>query len=208
MLACSPYKFFAPHCGALYGRASLLAALPCDKLDVADDGLPAPANCGMSRWELGTQNFEALAGAAAAVDYLAERGSRFGGADGDASRRQRLAAAWRAVGAHEDELKARFLVGAAAMRGVRVLGVTDTTRLHQRTPTFAVEKEGLAAAALAEAFCAQGIWCTAGNHYATFWAAQSGGSTSDVDGMTRLGLLHYNTLEEVDRILEALERAA
>ena len=119
-LACSPYKFFGPHSGALFGRAELLRLMPVDKLAVADDGLPTESNCGMSRWEVGTQNFEALAGVAAAVDYIAALGQRFGGADATASRRQRLGAAWHAIGAHEDELKVKFLDGASSVSGLRV----------------------------------------------------------------------------------------
>lgn len=206
-LACSPYKFFGPHSGVLFGRAELLAVLPVDNLAAQDDGLPRDANCHMSRWELGTQNFEALAGVTAAVDYLASVGPRFGGAEVGAPRRVRLDAAWRAIVAHERELKARFLEGAAAVNGLRVLGVTDMSRLELRTATFAVAKTGRAQAELCEALCARGIWCTAGNHYASFWEKYGGGLATVEEGMTRIGLLHYNTLEEVDRILRALDEA-
>ena len=108
---CSPYKFFGPHSGTLFGRRSLLEALDCDRLDLSDDGLPSADNCGMSRWELGTQNHEALAGVGAAVDYLASLGGRAGGgaADQPASRRKKLQAGFAAIEAHEDELKVRAL---------------------------------------------------------------------------------------------------
>ena len=92
---------------------------------------------------------------------------------------------------------------------MRVLGHVDTSHvaLEARTPTFAISKRGISAAALAEALVKQGIWCTAGNHYAQFWAAQSSGLANNEDGMTRIGFLHYNTLAEVGRVVEAIERA-
>jgi len=161
----------------------------------------------MSRWEIGTQNFEALAGVTAAVDYITGLGKRFGGAAPDAPRRELLDAAWRAVVAHENELKVRFLEGAALIKGLRLLGVTDPKRAQLRTATFAVAKEGHSAQGLAETLSAKGIWCTGGNHYASFWSAFSGELTSNEEGMCRLGFLHYNTLAEVERVLQVLEES-
>ncbi|CAJ1328188.1 unnamed protein product [Effrenium voratum] len=112
-LACSPYKFFGPHSGVLYGRSEKLQSLPADRLDCSDNSLPSAENCNMSRWELGTQNYEALAGVAAAVEYLAAVGDRFGGAVPGSSRTERLETGFRAITAHENELKQRFLVGLA-----------------------------------------------------------------------------------------------
>ncbi|CAK0841979.1 unnamed protein product [Prorocentrum cordatum] len=196
MLACSPYKFFGPHSGVLFGRSELLAELPVDRLDVQDDRLPCDDNCHMSRWEVGTQNHEALAGVVAAVDYLAGLGERFGGADAGAPRRDRLRYAWTAIQAHENELKVRFLEGAERVHGLRVLGVTDPGRVDFRTSTFAIAKDGMTAAELAERLCRRGVWCTAGNHYAGFWGDLSAGLATPDTGMARIGFLHYNTLED------------
>ena len=206
-LACSPYKFFGPHCGTLFGRRELLSTLPVDKLDCADEGLPSEANCWMSRFEIGTGNYEALAGTRAAVDYLAGLGVSFGGADADAPRRAQLEAAWRAIGAHEAELKQRFLEAASKVPGLSLLGVTDTSRLHARTTTFAVRKEGVSPADLAAFLCERGIWTTAGNHYAGFWTEHGGGLANVEEGMCRIGMLHYNTVDEVDRVISALKDA-
>eukprot|EP00435_Cladocopium_sp_Y103_P013254 s2287_g3.t1 len=194
-LACSPYKFFGPHAGVLYGRRATLESLPADRLeswrksrggtDCSDNSLPSIENGNMSRWELGTQNYEALAGVTAAVKYIAQLGDRFGGADVDATMTERIETGFRAICAHENELKCRMLEGLQSIPNVSLLGVADP------------EEE------LANKLCERGIWCTAGNHYAGFW--EKHGAT--VEGMTRLGLLHYNTLEEVDRILEAMEDA-
>lgn len=207
LLACSPYKFFGPHSGLLYASRDLLASLPVDKLDCQTNELPHPENCHMSRWELGTQNFPALAGIAAAVDYIAGLGSRYGGADVAAPRRERLEAAWLAISAHECELKRRFLQGFTSLQGLRLLGVVDPDRTSLRTSTFAVAKEGHSPEQLASALCARGVWCTSGNHYAGFWDEHSGGLARNDAGMVRLSFLHYNTLQEVDRVLSALEDA-
>eukprot|EP00929_Paragymnodinium_shiwhaense_P084549 TRINITY_DN45205_c0_g1_i1.p1 TRINITY_DN45205_c0_g1~~TRINITY_DN45205_c0_g1_i1.p1 ORF type:complete len:408 (-),score=72.65 TRINITY_DN45205_c0_g1_i1:847-1998(-) len=206
-LAASSYKFFAPHAGILFGRSALLQRLAVDNLEAQDDGLPRDDNCHMSRWEVGTQNYEALAGLTAAVDYIAGLGSRFGGAAETADRRARIAAGWQAISAHEDDLKRRFLTGVTSVKGLEVFGITDMNSLQWRTPTFAVAKHGLTQAELCRSLCSKGIWCTSGNHYAGFWDAQSKGLATGQEGMTRIGLLHYNTLEEVDRILEALDSA-
>jgi len=205
-LACSPYKFFGPHAGVLFGREELLRNLRVDRLDCQDDRLPCEATGHMSRFEVGTQSFETLAGIAAAVDYLAGVGSRFGGAAADLTRRQRLEAAWQAIGAHERELKVRFLTGAAELVDVDVLGVRDIERAEERMPTFAVSKRGIFAEDLARALCERGVWCTAGTHYARLWDEHSGGLATNDRGMARISFLHYNTLDEVDRVLDVLKR--
>jgi len=203
-LACSPYKFFGPHSGILYGRHELLQALSPDRLDCQTDDLPTASNANMSRWEVGTQNYETAAGIAAAVDYLADVGVRFGGADAGSSRSTRLDCAWRAITAHESELKSAFLEGAARIRGLNVLGVTDLAQDMKRTATFAVAKTGFTAEQLTDSLCEKGIWCTYGNHYAGFWNEHSGGLATNETGITRLGFLHYNTIEEVEEVVRVL----
>lgn len=230
--ACSPYKFFGPHAGCLYGAREPLSALPFDRLDVQDDGLPSEANCWMSRAEIGTQCHEALAGITACVDYLASLGSS-GGGDGRPSgppggggattsgRRARLLAGWRRVEAHEEELKRAMLEGLVDLnarakdgRGgceVQLLGVHEPApadRPARRTPTFAIAKEGVDADRLVQRLCAAGVWCTSGNHYASLWDEHSGGrATTAGGGMARLGFLHYNTADEIERVLAALREA-
>jgi len=206
-LACSPYKFFGPHAGALYLRRGLAGALPVDRLDCQENRLASEETYQLSRLELGTQNFESLAGIVAAVEYLAQVGVRFGGAVSDSPRRQQLEVAWQAIEAHERELKECFLEGAARVDGLRILGVCDPRRQVDRTPTFAVAKDGQSAEALTATLCARDIWCTSGNHYAGFWDAHSGGLASNDTGMTRIGFLHYNTLDEVERVLGELRAA-
>ena len=210
---CSPYKFFGPHSGVLYGRRSLLESWQVHQLDCATDELPCASNGGMSRWELGTQNHEALAGVTAAVDYLAWLGEAASLGDSNASpqdrsRRERLVAGFGAIEAHEDELKAAFLTGVRAMQrqgvDLEVLGVSEPCRPRSRTPTFAIAKRSRSPEDLAGALCAAGIWTTSGNHYASLWSEHSGGLATAEAGLARLGFLHYNTCDEIERVLQVL----
>jgi cysteine desulfurase family protein (TIGR01976 family) len=203
-LVCSPYKFFGPHSGILYGRKQLLETLAPDRLDCQTDALPTASNCNMTRWEVGTQSYETAAGITAAVDYIAGLGDRFGGTGRESSRATRLDCAWRAIAAHESDMKTAFLEGAAEVRGLHILGVTDVAQEAKRTATFAVAKDGLTAEELTDSLCEKGIWCTYGNHYAGFWSDHSNGLVTNDTGITRLGFLHYNTIAEVQEVVKVL----
>jgi cysteine desulfurase family protein (TIGR01976 family) len=187
-LACSAYKFFGPHTGVLWGRSALLEALEAYKV------VPAP-DSGPGKWETGTQSFESLAGVAAAVDYLASLG-RVG------TRRQRLMVAYTAIREHETALTGRFLAGVAGLPRVRLYGQTDLSRLGERTPTFALEVAGLSAEAAASRLGDQGIHTWSGDYYAVGVMEHLG--VASRGGLLRIGFVHYNTAEEVDRVLEAL----
>ena len=219
LMVVSPYKFFGPHAGVLYGRSELMSPgrLRPYKIRVSDDHLPCEENYSMSRWELGTQNFEAIAGVHACIEYIASLGTRFGGimtgpsitdttgAHVHIGRRERIEAGWAVVEEHERRIKKRFLEGASTIPNLQVLGIQCPTRLSDRTCTFAVRKEGLHPDTLTQLLVKEHqVCCTSGNHYCDFWESVFPG-TSNEDGATRLGFLHYNTLEEVDRVLEALE---
>ena len=193
-LVCSVYKFFGPHVGVLYGRAELLERLPAYKVRPAHDA-----------WETGTQNHEGIAGALAAVEYLAELGRR-SGALRDGSRRQALLAAMSAVAVHERTLAGRLLSGLLAIPGLRVVGPADPDRPEERTPTFAVRLEGWTPRGLAVALAERGIFAWDGDFYATALMERLG--LAELGGVVRLGLVHYNTLEEVERTLTELATLA
>jgi cysteine desulfurase family protein (TIGR01976 family) len=200
-LVTSVYKWFGPHLGALYGRADVLDLLPDYKVRPAHD-----------RFETGTQNFEAIAGAGAAVDYLASVGERFGeGGDGAAagrgsSRRARIVAGMRAIQAREAGLGERLLRGLAAIPGVRIHGIADPARIAERTPTVAITIAGATPRAAAEALGRQGIFTWDGDFYAQALIERL--ELSESGGVLRLGIVHYNTPAEIDRLLEAVERIA
>ncbi len=185
-LAASAYKFFGPHTGMLYGRADLLERLDAYKVR------PAPSS-GPGKWETGTQSFESLAGVTAAVDYLAGLGEGNG-------RRERLAAAFAAIGDHEQALAARFLAGLEELPGVRLYGHPHPGAA--RTPTFAVAVDGVHPDEVQRRLGEQGIFVWSGHYYAVAVMERLG--VLERGGLVRVGFVHYNTAAEVDRVLAAL----
>ncbi len=206
-LACSAYKFFGPHVGILWGRAEIMDSLPAYKVRPAAD-----------HWETGTQNHEGIAGTLAAVEYLAEMGERFGDAVGASSgagagavvagagRRARILAGMRAIEAYEHEMSARVLAGLAQVPGLTVHGLADPGRAGERTPTFAVTLAGWTPRGLAEALAARGIYAWDGDFYATTLVEDLGLAASG--GVVRLGMVHYTTFDEVDRLIGTLHELA
>ena len=193
-LACSAYKFFGPHAGILFGKAAHLRQLTPHKVRPAKDTIPY-------RWETGTQNHEAMAGIAAAVHHLQQIGERFGDAGGDTPRAA-LVAGMNAIGAYEHELAAHLLQGLVQIPDLRLYGLTDQNRLDERVPTFAFTWPRLTPRATAEYLGAQGICCWSGNYYALRLMERLGLEAQG--GAVRIGLAHYNTVEEIDRLLNLL----
>lgn len=200
-LAVSAYKFYGPHTGILYGKYELLDNLEAYKVRPAPGRPPG-------KWETGTQSFESIAGVKAAIDYLAELGARYKDLaaidESDLSGRRRdLRRAMGLIGRHEREISRRFLAGATTVPGLRVYGLTDPERLDERTPTFAVSLEGYTPDEVAEALGRQGIFVWSGHYYAVAVMERLG--LLDKGGLVRIGFVHYNSLEEVDRLLAALQ---
>jgi cysteine desulfurase family protein (TIGR01976 family) len=191
-LICSAYKFFGPHVGILWGKPELLAELPAYKVRPASDTLP-------ERWMTGTQNHEGIAGVLEAIDYLADLGRR---QSPGALRREALAQAYAMIHEHELELCKRLVAGLVELPGVRVWGITDPKRLHERVPTVSITHRKLAPVALADYLGSRGIFAWHGNFYALPLTEALG---LEPDGMVRLGLLHYNTSDEVERLLAVLK---
>ena len=158
-LACSAYKFFGPHVGILWGRASLLRELPAYKVRPATETLPG-------RWMTGTQNHEGIAGAAAAVRYLAGLTPAANGqADGPGTAAFRSAAnrfkryksmsnPWR---------KSSSRTGPAPR--YQVWGIRDLSRLQERVPTLAITLPGHDAGKLAALLARRSIYAWNGNMY-------------------------------------------
>jgi cysteine desulfurase family protein (TIGR01976 family) len=199
-LVTSAYKWFGPHLGAVYGRAEILDRLPDYKVRPAHD-----------RIETGTQNFEAIAGTRAAVDYLASVGERFGAGvandqAGTVGRRARIVAGMEAIRAWEAGLGEQLLRGLASIRGVHIHGIADPARIIERTPTVAITIDGTTPRAAAEALGRQGIFTWDGDFYAQALIERLG--LFSTGGVLRLGIVHYNLPAEVDRLLEALEALA
>jgi selenocysteine lyase/cysteine desulfurase len=192
-LACSSYKFFGPRLGILYGKRDLLQRLRPYKLRVCTERIP-------ERWETGTQNHECLAGLTAAIDYLADLGRHH--APEAATRREAIVAAYDVVQAHERELGEQLINGLLAIYGLTFYGIKDPLRFDQRTPTVAIRMDGYTPQELAAYLGERGIFTWDGNYYAINLTERLGVEKSG--GMLRIGLTHYNTAEEVDRLLAEL----
>ncbi|MBK9941423.1 MAG: cysteine desulfurase-like protein [Kouleothrix sp.] len=200
-LACSPYKFFAPHMGALYGKREHLVRLQPYKVRPASNQTP-------DRWETGTKNHEGLAGVAAAIEYLATLGSQHdrAGPQAASSRRAALLAAMAAIKQYERGLSEQLIAGLLRVPGLTFYGISDPARFEQRTPTVAIRLAGYTPRELAEALGARGIFVWDGNYYAINLTERLG--LEDHGGMVRIGLAHYNTAGEIDRLLQALHDLA
>ncbi|WP_327669622.1 MULTISPECIES: cysteine desulfurase-like protein [unclassified Streptomyces] len=184
-LVCSPYKFLGPHLGVLTGRAELLESLNPDKLLPSSDAVP-------ERFELGTLPYELLAGASAAVDFLADLDA---GARG--SRRERIVASFAALEEHEDALRQRMERGLADLGGV-----TLYSRAERRTPTLLFTVEGRSPAEISRHLADHGIDAPAGSFYALEASRRLG--LGDAGGV-RVGLAPYSSAGDVERLLTALK---
>lgn len=197
-LACSPYKFFAPHMGVIYGKREHLERLQPYKVRPADNATP-------DRWETGTKNHEGLAGVTAAVEYLASlsRGQKSGGGEqGGTTRRAALVSAMTAIKEYERELSDHLVRGLLNVPGLTFYGIREPERFDWRTPTVAINLTGYTPRELAEKLGERGIFTWDGNYYAINLAERLGLEASG--GMVRIGLVHYNTVEEIDRLLAVL----
>lgn len=225
--ACSAYKFFGPHTGMLYGKRERLEALRPYKLRPAPEALPG-------LWMTGTQSHESILGVQAAIDYLADLGRRHIPWD-DAStvelpaaglfseppepppegglaalpphqrvgRREALRAAFAVIQRHEASIFTRLLAGLAALPSVQIYGIVDPHRFHERVATVAFRHARCTPKEVAEKLDAEGIFVWHGNFYALPLTERLG---LEPDGLVRVGLLHYNTMDEVHRLLAALAR--
>jgi cysteine desulfurase family protein (TIGR01976 family) len=181
IVATSPYKFFGPHQGMIGVRRELLASWEPYKLRPASDAVP-------DRWESGTQSHESMAGTIAAIGYIRQ----VGGFD--------------AIGVHERALATRFLEGVGGIPGVRLIGIADPDRVDERTPTFAIRVEGQHPQETSTELARRGIFTWDGHYYAIEVFDRLG--LLDSGGAVRIGFCHYHTLDEVDRVLGALEELA
>ncbi|MBV9750140.1 MAG: cysteine desulfurase-like protein [Acetobacteraceae bacterium] len=190
-LACSPYKFFGPHQGVLWGRAELLERVEAYKVRPA--GIE-----GAHRFETGTPSFEGQAGVLGTIEYLEWLG---GEVDSHAnSRRARLLAAMRASADYERGLGDRLLAGLARIEGLKLFGPPD---MNARVPTFAFTLAGHHPDAVAAHLAAHDIFAWSGHFYAVEVIRRLG--LEDAGGLVRVGLCHYSTADEVDRLIAALK---
>jgi cysteine desulfurase family protein (TIGR01976 family) len=181
--ACSPYKFFGPHCGVLSASPTLLEGLRPDKLLPATDVVP-------ERFEFGTLPYELLAGTTAAVDFLAGLGGT------GENRRERLLSSLALLESYEDELRVELESRLAAIDGATLYG-----KAQRRTPTLLFSVAGLDSSEVAARLAEAGVNAPAGSFYALEASRHLGlGDT----GAVRVGLAPYTNQSDVNRLIEAV----
>jgi selenocysteine lyase/cysteine desulfurase len=157
------------------------------------------------RFETGTGNFEGAAGAVAAVEYLADLGSRYGDAPAGASRRDRILAGMRVIRAYEMDLHRHLAARLQAIERIDIIGLTSEADMDRRTPTAAIRIAGVSPRSAAERLGERGIAVWDGDFYATGLIERLGLAP---EGVVRIGLTHYNTRAEVDRLADELAEIA
>ena len=205
-LVCSTYKFFGPHMGVLYGKHEHLKRLQPYKVRPNTNNIP---NC----WEWGTLNHECIAGIKACVDYWEELGRVAAGPrpawTGQCpvptlTRREAIVAAHRAIHPHERAMTEKMIAGLLQIPGLQLYGISDPNRFDHRCATIAVRIEGHTPLELATRLGDRGFFTWDGNYYALNVTEQL--DVEKTGGFLRIGLVHYNTMEEVERLLAALQK--
>jgi cysteine desulfurase family protein (TIGR01976 family) len=201
-LVCSTYKFFGPHMGVLFGKREHLQRMRPYKVRPLTEAVPL-------RWEWGTLTHECIAGITACVDYFADLGRRAQSHlsdDRGATRRAAVVAAFDQIHHYEHGLMERMIAGLSQIPGLKLYGITDPARFEERCPTFAVRTVDLTQAntplALATKLGDRGFFTWDGNYYALNLTERL--DVEKTGGFLRIGVVHYNTVEEVDRLLTAL----
>ena len=196
-LICSAYKFFGPHVGILYGKRQHLSRLRPYKVKPAPTEIP---DC----WETGTLNFEGLAGLVATIEYLADLGYRI--LPTAENRRTAIVTAMTAIHKYEQELCQHLIMGLLEIPGLTFYGIRDPQRFAWRTPTVGIRLREQTPHAVAKALGDRGIFTWHGHFYALGVTERLGIESSG--GLLRIGLVHYNTLDEINRLLTALAQIA
>jgi len=203
-LVCSAYKFFGPHVGILYGKLELLEDLKAYKVRPAPNNPPG-------KWMTGTQNHEGIAGVLGALEYFEWLGGQFADTqkqslaeEGLSGRRLNLIAAMTAIRAYEFELSRALIEAIGSVPGTHIHGITDTKRLDERVPTVSFTMDGKHPLEIAEALGREGLYVWDGNYYALAVTERLGIESSG--GMVRVGGVHYNSLNEVEKLRDALSK--
>jgi cysteine desulfurase family protein (TIGR01976 family) len=194
-LACSSYKFFGPHLGIVWGREDLLADLYAYKVRPQTSELPY-------KFETGTPQIESLAALHATVEYFEWLGAQ---CSRGATERNAICAAFDAASAYERALMTHLIEGLQRFDGVRIIGIAEPGRFASRVPTVSFTHARRKPAEVARALAAQNVFVWSGHNFALEVVRSLG--IDEEEGVVRIGLAHYNTAEEVERILEAVARA-
>jgi len=192
-LVCSSYKFYGPHLGILWGRESVLAELDAYRCRCASDALSV-------RFETGTPQTELLAGLEATVEYFRWLGEICGYSG---SRREQIAGAFTAATDYENHLTIKLIEALNEIKGLKIHGIADTSRIHDRVPTISFTHATVSPTEIASALAQSGICAWSGHNYAYEVVKQLG--IDEEQGVLRLGIAQYNTEAEIDQTLEVLD---
>jgi len=200
LFVCSSYKLFGPHQGMLWGKRELLEMLEPYKVRPATDAIPG---C----FETGTQSHESMAGTTAAIDYFAWIGETMGGQyqaayDSFQGRRKYVHAAMDCLFAYERDIALHLINGLQQLPGVRIQGITAADAMDRRVPTVSFVVDGVSSHAIAADLAARNIFVWSGDYYAVEVASALG---LDDSGAVRVGPVHYNSVAEIDFLLNCLE---
>jgi cysteine desulfurase family protein (TIGR01976 family) len=190
VLVSSAYKWFGPHMGILWAREDLLAETFAYKVRPAGDDLP-------HKFETGTLSHEGMAGCLGAIEYL----EQFGQGE---TRAKRISAAWDKLVSHEHEITLKLMDGLRGVKGLTIRGLTSANALHRRVPTVSFTLDGYHPNALAQGFAAENMFVWSGHNYAIEPVGRMG--LLEKGGVLRVGLAHYNTMNEVEQFLSCLTR--
>lgn len=196
-LLCSAYKFYGPHLGIMWGREDLLNELPVFKVRPAKDLAP-------NRWETGTPSYETWNGLLACLEHWEMIGARFGDAQlpGYCGGRLRMKQGMMAVQEYERGLLAALIEGLSSIAGLRIAGITDAARFGWRVPTVAFELAGKTPDEIAAGLAEHEVFVWSGDYYALEIMQR----LNRPQGMVRVGIAQYNTIEEINRLLELVEQ--
>jgi cysteine desulfurase family protein (TIGR01976 family) len=196
ILLCSAYKFFGPHIGIMWGRYDLLQELPVYKVRPSKNTPPF-------RWETGTASFETIAATAEAVCYLESlAGGEAVSVEGYEGRRARLKQAFANMQSYERQLAEKLVKGLQDIQGITIAGISDSEKFDQRIATVIFVKDGYSADEIAQHLANHNIFAWSGDYYAVEVMKRLGREDT---GMVRVGAVHYNTMEEIDQLLNVLE---
>jgi len=196
-LTCSAYKFYGPHVSVFYGKKDLLESVDFPKLQPAPDTAP-------ERPEMGTQNHEGIAGAAAAVDFYASvAGYRTAGGsewvtDSARDRRAGLQSAFAGLRAHSSPQVQRLWEALSSINGVRLYGPPPDA---ERTPTVSFVIKDLASTQVARRLAERGLFASHGDFYAATVIERLGLAP---EGLVRVGCACYTSDDEIERLIEAV----
>ena len=200
-LTCSAYKFYGPHCSVFYGKKDLLESIDFPKLQPAPDAAP-------ERAEMGTQNHEGIAGAAAAVDFYASlAGYRTASGserdnDSTSSRRGALELSFAGLRAHSAPQVARLWEALSRINGIGLFGPPPHVA---RTPTVSFIVKNVASTEVARRLAARGLFVSHGDFYAQTVVDRLG---LQPEGLVRVGCACYTNDEEIERLIEAIRELA